>query len=88
MRHRDGYILRRVGEKYIVLPVSEDARNVGAALQMNESGALLWVLLDEETTQEALVLALREEFDIDEDSAVRDAAAFVEKLRGNGLLIT
>ena len=87
MRHREGYILRRVGEKHIVLPVTEGASALGAALQLNESGALLWTMLDEETTEQALAAALRGAFDLDADTALHDVAAFVAKLRGNRLLI-
>ena len=87
MKHKEGFILRRVGEKHIVLPISEAARDLGAALQLNESGALLWGLLDSDCALETLAHALTQNFDIDGETAVRDTAAFLAKLRGNGLLI-
>ncbi len=55
---------------------------------INGSGALLWKELAGGSSTELLVERLRGEFGLDEAAAVRDVGAFVELLRGHGLLAT
>jgi hypothetical protein len=54
----------------------------------NAAGALLWSMLADRTTREALVDALVDRYGIDAEVAARDVAAFVEGLRAQGLLAT
>ncbi len=53
---------------------------------INGSGALLWRELVEGADRERLVACLREAYGLAEDDALRDVGAFVELLRGHGLL--
>jgi Coenzyme PQQ synthesis protein D (PqqD) len=55
-------------------------------LNANPSAGVLWRLLAEGTTREALVAGLLDEFDVDEPTAGRDVDAFVEELSERGLL--
>src|SRR4051794_21546431 len=52
----------------------------------NETGALLWNELARGTTRERLIAALTSRFDVDDETAARDADAFVAALRDHGLL--
>lgn len=85
MKLKDGFILRRVAGKTVVLPCDE-ALDLNMMITLNDTGALLWEKLQEETTQEALVAALLGEYDVDEETAKASVAAFVEKLNANGFL--
>ena len=85
MKLKDGFILRRVAGKTVVLPCDE-ALDLNMMLTLNDTGAFLWEKLQEETTQEALVAALLGEYDVDEETAKASVAAFVEKLNANGFL--
>jgi hypothetical protein len=85
MKLKDGFILRRVAGKTVVLPCDE-ALDLNMMITLNDTGAFLWEKLQEETTQEALVAALLGEYDVDEETAKASVAAFVEKLNANGFL--
>ena len=85
MKLKDGFILRRVAGKTVVLPCDE-ALDLNMMITLNDTGAFLWEKLQEETTQEALVTALLGEYDVDEETAKASVAAFVEKLNANGFL--
>ena len=85
MKLKDGFILRRVAGKTVVLPCDE-ALDLNMMITLNDTGAFLWEMLQEETTQEALVAALLGEYDVDEETAKASVAAFVEKLNANGFL--
>ena len=86
MKLKDGFILRRVAGKTVVLPCDE-ALDLNMMITLNDTGAFLWEKLQEETTQEALVAALLGEYDVDEETAKASVAAFVEKLNANGFLV-
>ena len=85
MKLKDGFILRRVAGKTVVLPCDETL-DLNMMITLNDTGAFLWEKLQEETTQEALVAALLGEYDVDEETAKASVAAFVEKLNANGFL--
>ena len=85
MKLKDGFILRQVAGKTVVLPCDETL-DLNMMITLNDTGAFLWEKLQEETTQEALVAALLGEYDVDEEMAKASVAAFVEKLNANGFL--
>ena len=85
MKLKDGFLMRQVAGKTVVLPCDE-ALDLNMMITLNDTGAFLWEKLQEETTQEALVAALLGEYDVDEETAKASVAAFVEKLNANGFL--
>jgi hypothetical protein len=54
---------------------------------VNESGATLWSRLAEGTTEQGLVDELRREYDLSDDAAEADVAAFLHDLRDRRLLV-
>jgi hypothetical protein len=50
-------------------------------------GSRLWELLADETTLDALVATIVEEYEVDAATASRDTAAFVERLHSADLLV-
>ena len=85
MKLKEGFILRQVAGKTVVLPY-DDALDLNMMITLNGTGAFLWEKLQEQTTQEALVAALLGEYEVDEETAQKSVAAFVEKLDANGFL--
>ena len=55
-------------------------------LEVNESGSLLWRLLAEGTTREALVGALVDAYDLPADQAAADVDELLEDCRARGYL--
>ena len=85
MKLKSGFVLEEVGGAYIAVAVGANASN--ALIKMNGTGAFLWRLLDAgNMTEDSLVQALTEEYEVDENLARRDVSAFVIKLREAGLL--
>lgn len=72
---------REVGEEVIVLD-----KRTWTYMGINGSGALLWRELAGGGRVPQLVACLRETYGIAEEQALRDVGAFVELLRGHGLL--
>lgn len=87
MRVKSGFILRAMGENHLVVPVGAMTVDFRCIITLNETGAFLWKQLQEECTEEALVQALLGEYDVTEDVASRDVAAFLDNLRKADLLV-
>ncbi len=86
MKIKDGFVLRKVADTYVVVAVGAEAKKHNVMITLNETGSLLWNKLTEGTDEEGLVNAILEEYDIDKETAARDVSAFLEKITGEGLL--
>lgn len=79
MKIKEGFILREVAGDTVVMPGAD--MDLNAMITLNETGAFLWKLLEQETTVEELVAAIIKEYNIDEQTAKTAAEGFVEKLK-------
>ena len=82
MQIKSGYILREIAGNYIVVSVGE----TGGMMSLTETGALLFKLLVKGATEEELLSALLDEYDVDEKVAKEDVDAFINKLKEAKLL--
>ena len=64
MKLKDGFILRQVAGKTVVLPC-DDTLDLNMMITLNGTGVFLCEKLQEETTSEVLVAALLGEYDVD-----------------------
>ena len=86
MKIKNGFILRQIADTYIVVAVGEEAKKANVMITLNETGGFLWEKLSEGATEEDLVKAILGEYEIDEGTAKADVAAFVQKVKDNGLV--
>ena len=86
MKIKENFVLRQVADTWVVLPLGQATVDFKGMLTLNESGILLWRLLEKGTTREALATALTEEYEVSESEALADADEFVQKLRAVGCL--
>ena len=80
MKIRDGFILREVADSFIVVAVGEAVKTFNGIVNLNETGAFLWKILEQGATKEELLKRLTAEYDVDDATAKKDIDAFVEKL--------
>ena len=86
MKIKKGFILRKVGGECVVVPVGEMSKQFHGMINLNETGSFLWNFFTAEHTEEEAIAALLNEYEVDEETARRSVAAFVEKLDANGFL--
>lgn len=84
MKIKDGYLLRKVADSYVALSVGTE--NEGRVVRMNGTGAFIWGLLAEDTSEEAVIAALIEKYEIDTETAEKAEKDFIEMLRKEDLL--
>ena len=80
MKIKDGFVLREVAGSFIVVAIGEAVKNFNGIINLNETGAFLWKILEKGATQEELVAKLLEEYDVDDKTAAEDVGKFINKL--------
>lgn len=86
MKIKDNFMLRKVADCYVVVPIGPAVADFNGMINLNEAGAFLWQLLESETTEEAVVAAMLEHYEVSEDIARNDVKKFVLQLSEAGLL--
>jgi hypothetical protein len=88
MKIKDGYVLRKVADNWVVLPVGKASVNLNGMLSLNESGVLLWQKLNEGSDREALVDVLLSAYEVSHDEASADVDGFIASLLQYGCIDT
>lgn len=86
MRIKKNFVLRKVADVWVVLPLANKTLNFDGMIRLNETGVLLWNRLAEDCEMNDLTKALTETYEVSETQAESDVEAFVEKLRSCGCI--
>lgn len=73
---------RRIAGEYVLVPLVTHGADLDAIFNLNAVGAFIWERLDGRTSGQAVVAALVEAFDVDEERARTDYLSFVGQLQG------
>ena len=85
MKIRDGYLLRSVAGKNIVVSVGAQL-DFNGMLTLNDTGVFFWNLLSKGATKEEMLDSLLAEYDVGADDASKDIDEFIGKLKDAKLL--
>lgn len=81
MKIKENFVLRQVADTWVVLPLSSATLNFDGMLNLNESGAMLWSVLEKGATREQLADALTSEYAVSREVALNDVDEFLENLK-------
>lgn len=86
MKTKEGFILRNVAGRNIVIGVGESAVDFNGMISLNETGTFLWKLLEKGADYDELLSKLLAEYDTDEAAAREGIDAFLKTARDAGLI--
>ena len=86
MKINNNFIMKEVAGTNMVVPVGNELIDLNAMITLNESGAFLWKLLVNDSTEYELVEAMLKEYDTDMKTATEDIREFIDNLRKIGAL--
>jgi methyltransferase-like protein len=86
MKLKDGFVLRKIADQYLVVPVGARAKELHGMLGLNETGAFILERLSKNQSQDEIVKALCEEYEIQEEAALASVQRFIEKLCAEGMM--
>lgn len=87
MRANDLMILREIAGESILIPVGERVNTFRGIMSLNGSGVLLWQKLQQDCTEEELISAVLEAYDVDAETAAKDVREFLAQLKQADILI-
>ncbi len=86
MKIKDDFILRKVADSYVVVPVNKMTLDFNGIINLNETGAFLFERLQKGAEREELISALLEEYDVTPERAAADIDIFLQKVRDADVL--
>lgn len=81
MKASNQFILRKIAQEQLLIPVGEAAIEVRGLIALSESGGLLFEKLQSGCTREDLIRTLMEEYEVTEAVAEEDTDAFLDQMR-------
>ena len=80
------YVLRQIGDDYVIVPVGKAALDFNGMITVKETGAFLWEQLVKGTSKEGLLETLMETYEVTQEEAERDIDEFLDVLYKNNIL--
>ncbi len=87
MKIKEGFVLRKIGDKDVVIGEGLDQINFNKIIALNSSAANLWrALAIKDFSEEDAIDFLENYYQIDHQIAEKDAKAILEKWKSVGLI--
>ena len=86
MRAKNEFVMRSVVDEYIIMPPDDNINRFDGSVVLNEVSAFVWEKLEQETTREAILEALLNEFDVAQAVAEKDLDVLLNRFREYGLI--
>ena len=80
------YVLRQIGDDYVIVPVGKAALDFNGMITVNETGAFLWEELVKGTNKGELLRTLMDNYEVTQEEAERDIDEFLDVLYKNNIL--
>jgi len=86
MKLKEGFILHKTGEENIVVPTGKASKSFNGLIRNNATATFIFERLLQDVTEEDLVQAILEKYDVSEEIAKEDVKAVLKQLRKAGIL--
>lgn len=71
------FICREIAGEYVLVPTGDTAQEMNGMISINESAKFMWENVEKASSYEELVAMVLAEFEVEEELARRDVAAFL-----------
>lgn len=86
MKVKDSFVLRKIAGSNVVVPIGSETADFNGMMTLNETGAMLFAMLNKDRSIEDLTNAMLSEYDVSAADAEEDVKAFVKTLENAGML--
>ena len=83
MKIKEGFMLREVAGSYVVVAVGKRSEQFNGMVNMNETGAFLWKLVEKGASREELLDGLLQAYEVEPEKAAQDVDKFISILQKN-----
>ena len=86
MKIKEDFVLRKVADSYVVVPVNKLTLDFNGIITLNETGAVLYENMQKGTSREELIENLLAEYDVSREKAEADVDKFIQKAKDADVL--
>ena len=86
MKIKDGFITRKIGDTNYAVSFDENSPIGNGMIKLSDSAFFIWQMLENETTADEILSAMKANFQADEEVLRRDIEAFITKLNELGII--
>ena len=86
MKIKNDFILRKVAGSYVVVPVGKLTLDFNGIINLNETGAFLFEILQQGAEREDLVARLLDEYEVERGRAEADVDKFLAAVKDANVL--
>ena len=86
MKIKKDFVLRKVADSYVVVPVNKLTLDFNGIITLNETGAVLFEKMQKGTRREELIENLLAEYDVSREKAAADVDKFIQKAKDADVL--
>ena len=72
MRKKESFILRKIGDSHVMIPVGTTSTKFNGMITANDSAAFIGEHIEEVNSEEELIEMVCEEFEVDSERALED----------------
>ena len=83
---KEGFVLRRVADQYVVIATGEASRDFHGMIKLNKTGADVWEGLGAGSDVEEITGQIVEKYGVDREKAEADVAGLVRQIEEAGFL--
>ena len=80
------FILREIAGECILVPTGETTQEFNGLITLSDTARFIWENIERADSFEELVKMMLEEYEIDEETAKRDAYNFIDQLLASGFV--
>ena len=87
MRLKDDFILHNTGEDFVIIATGEATKNFNGIIKLNNMGGEIVSFLSNDISEEKIVKAIVEKYEVDYDTAKEDIKNILDSLRKAGVIL-
>ena len=87
MKRNKDFIKRKIGPQYVIVAVGAATKRFNGMISVNGTGSFIFDKLENDITLDELVEAITDTYEIDKETAMAHATAFIDTLKGVGAIV-
>ena len=87
MKRKPGFIVRKISGQNVAVAIGEASKSFHGMIKLNDTGLIIWNALAKDVTEDDIVAAILEQYDVSREQASEDVHNFVEVLKDAGIVI-
>lgn len=87
MRLKDDFILHNTGEDFVIIATGEATKNFNGIIKLNNIGGEIVGLLTTDISEEEIIKAIVEKYEVEYETAKEDILNLLDSLRKAGVIL-